>query len=72
MQDINADASRAFAAAIETVLKEYSLGVHQRAAWALLIYLDESEPQDVSVITTGKQSQVEHALLAARQQMLGG
>ena len=72
MQDINAEASRAFAAAIETVPKEYGLGVHQRAAWALLIYPDESEPQDVSVITTGKQSQVEHALFAARRQMLGG
>ena len=72
MQDINAEASRAFTDSIETVLKQYGLGVHQRAAWALLIYPDEREPHDISVITTGKQSQVEHALLAARRQMLDG
>jgi hypothetical protein len=72
MQDINAEASRAFADAIELVIKHYGLGVHQRAAWALLIYPDEHEPHDINVITTGKPSQVAHALLAAREQMLGG
>jgi hypothetical protein len=71
MQDINADASRAFADAIETVLKQYGLGV-QRAAWALLIYPDERETHDISVITMGSSAQVAHALLAAREQMLGG
>ena len=72
MQDINVEASRAFADAIELVLEQYGLNGHQRISWALLVYPDEREPQDINVITPGKPAQVGHALLAARQQMLDG
>ena len=70
-RDINAEGNQALADAIELVLSRYGICGHGHARWALLVYPDESEPQEVNLISNGKSAQIEHVLLAARELMLG-
>ena len=53
------------------MLKRYGICSHGHARWALLVYPDECEPQEVNLISNGKSAQIEHVLLAARELMLG-
>ena len=53
------------------MLKRYGICGHGHAHWALLMYPDECEPQEVNLISNGKSTQIEHVLLAARELMLG-
>ena len=63
-------ANGTLADAIELVLKRYGICGHGHARWALLVYPDESETQEVNLISNGKPARIEHVLLAARELML--